>query len=313
MFDLTSEPKIRLFLESSSTIFEDKHNEFVMFCPYCDDATRKANPNHGHLYISKNQPVFRCFRCDQSGHLLKLLIDLNFDDSEILQSISELLHFNYKKNHFSQTQLKHRYDTTDSHLQCISSISQFNKKHPAEWDIILKYILHRCGNIILDEFFIYPYFKNNIVGCEFRNSKNQLCNTRLINGNYRYLKTEDNLPLYYFQNINKLEYYTNFVFTEGVFDCINMSLYAHIFNDCFHFAILGKSFKAKLEKFIITELMIGTFTINIVLDDDKYKSLFYDIQGLKMTYNPNITFNFFKPTLSKDVGEFPEIELIHSI
>lgn len=69
------------FLKKSSSWFSISSGEIKMFCPYCDDATRKGpgrKADHGHLYISTKDPVFLCQRCKATGHITKMLTYLQF-------------------------------------------------------------------------------------------------------------------------------------------------------------------------------------------------------------------------------------------
>lgn len=63
-------------LKSNSKVFYQSSTEIIMFCPFCNDSTRKGPgkvPTHGHLYISLNEPVYHCQRCKTSGHIITLL------------------------------------------------------------------------------------------------------------------------------------------------------------------------------------------------------------------------------------------------
>ena len=45
-------------------------SHYLFRCPFCGDS---SNTSKGHLYISKDKPVYRCARCGESGHYSKLL------------------------------------------------------------------------------------------------------------------------------------------------------------------------------------------------------------------------------------------------
>jgi len=59
------------FLEKTGC-YQDKPSTIITRCPFCGDSRRKRY-NYGHLYISKEVPFFICFRCNEKGHLKKLL------------------------------------------------------------------------------------------------------------------------------------------------------------------------------------------------------------------------------------------------
>jgi hypothetical protein len=56
-------------------LLKENSTEIQLFCPYCDDAYRKPNPKHGHLYIGKHNLLFICHRCQTKGTIFKLLAD----------------------------------------------------------------------------------------------------------------------------------------------------------------------------------------------------------------------------------------------
>jgi len=56
MFDITKIPAIINHLKSISKYYKESSKEIIIFCTYCDDSTRHK-ADHGHLYISKTQPV----------------------------------------------------------------------------------------------------------------------------------------------------------------------------------------------------------------------------------------------------------------
>ncbi|MCF7910819.1 hypothetical protein K9L16_04045, partial [Candidatus Pacearchaeota archaeon] len=56
MYELNKIQPILYHLDHISNIFADKGSHYSMFCPFCNDATRKNNPQHGHCYVSKNLP-----------------------------------------------------------------------------------------------------------------------------------------------------------------------------------------------------------------------------------------------------------------
>lgn len=316
MYNLEEYKNIILFLQSQSNIFEDKNKEYVMFCPFCDDATRKQNPDHGHLYVAKHEPVFNCFRCGTSGHIIKLLTYLEFDDTETIKKLSEVLNFNFKKNNFNFKQKnvqKHIFSTFKNKI--INYYLNFKKENPDFYNQFLNYMNERIGNVNLINFFVIPiiHYKFGLC-CQFYNSLGEKTSSRIItnNSNLRYLK-DKNVKKYFIQNYFLLDEFDEFTFLEGPFDLINSYLYNNEFNGGFYFAINGKYFNTKIENFIINELMMGSYKINIILDDDdNYKKLEYSLYNYKYL-NSNIQFDMYLPTITKDVGDFFDVELIKSI
>jgi len=105
MLDITKIYQITNHLRQVSTYYKETNNEIIVFCPYCDDAVR-PKADHGHLYISKTMPVFNCFRCSSSGNLMRLLIDMGFDDQDVLSYISQSIKYKTTKDYYSKTKQK---------------------------------------------------------------------------------------------------------------------------------------------------------------------------------------------------------------
>ena len=97
-------------------------SHYLFRCPFCGDSDNKTK---GHLYVSKDKPVYRCARCGEYGHYSKLL-NLFHIDNVILPKSS------YKG---SSTSISGGY----------SSFVQYTITDSAE-----AYLNHRLGNINID-------------------------------------------------------------------------------------------------------------------------------------------------------------------
>jgi len=97
-------------------------SHYLFRCPFCGDSDNKTK---GHLYVSKDKPVYRCARCGEYGHYSKLL-NLFHIDNVILPKSS------YKG---SSTSISGGY----------SSFVQYTITDAAE-----AYLNHRLGNINID-------------------------------------------------------------------------------------------------------------------------------------------------------------------
>ena len=90
MFNIEQFPSVLLHFKSISKIFrKNSSGWYEIFCPYCDDAVRKANPNHGHGHVAPDFPFVHCFRCGFHGNLNKVLIDTGFKDNDVLKEIAK--------------------------------------------------------------------------------------------------------------------------------------------------------------------------------------------------------------------------------
>ncbi len=120
---------IKSFLLSRTGYCIERPNNIICRCPYCGDSSK--HHNKGHLYIAKDKPVFHCVRCDSSGHISRLLIDLDI--------ISDPNLFNVFRSVISHTKKDTYSFDKDNRL---SEIKKTNRKH--------LYKIKKCSNAILD-------------------------------------------------------------------------------------------------------------------------------------------------------------------
>lgn len=313
MFDLYNHPSIITHLKNISSICRNRGNETEIFCQYCNDATRKSNPDHGHLYISNDKPVFICFKCNTAGSLIKLLIDTNFLDYETLNYLKSISKYNYINSSFN---FKQNNNQNTLKRNIANKIVEFKSKYNQNtFNVFNRYIIQRLGNINYQYFNMYPEIINNQIGINFINASSNLVTTRFItNSNYRY-KHYNNI--YYFQNIDTIYKYPNIIFTEGVFDIINLYLYNDQFSnkDTFYISICGKKYISTLRELLYNRLLLTTHNIHFIFDVDNYYNENYKKIGmikyankLCKFINSNVSVIGYNPTLSKDTGECPIIE-----
>jgi hypothetical protein len=106
------------------------------------------------------------------------------------------------------------------------------------------------------------------------------------------------------RNINN-----SIVICEGAFDSINMYNYLVSFKNSFFIAAGGAALH-KLFNIILSQfLLIGKYTINIVVDND-YKFIDSIINGCKYysQINSEIILKFWKPIMFKDVSDMMLLE-----
>jgi len=117
MVEIYSNETIEFFHKISPNIFKENHNEFMLRCPYCGDS--KKNNTKTRLYISKKQPVFNCFNCNESGHIYKLLKDFktliyqnNIFDNDITKN--KIFNDNYDPStlNIKETKYSVKYEKT---------------------------------------------------------------------------------------------------------------------------------------------------------------------------------------------------------
>jgi len=317
MFDLNKIQPIITHLKGISHYFKDSGGEFILHCPYCDDATRKNSMNHGHLYISKNFPIFYCFRCTSSGTLIRLLVETDFKDQEILNYLATFIKYKFLPDHYIKIKKKTKIEDISKII--LNKNLQFEKQDRQKFNLYKTYLQSRLGNVDFLNFLIVPGMFYNKLTCDFINFDQELIVQRMIeklivkNEEIKHHLNKSSSGQYYFQekNFNK---YNEIVFAEGAFDIISLYLYNNEFKNCLFISISGKKYVSSLEKLIIEDLLIGEFVIHLVFDNDvvdyKKQNYIYNCKLLAHKLNENISIKGWAPILKKDTGEFPAVQQI---
>ena len=312
MYDINKFPQILYHLKNISNIFADKGSHINMFCPFCNDATRKPNPSHGHCYISKELPVYYCHRCGEAGTIMKLLFYTEFDDIDTINQLKGFIKFNFVKDYVYQ-KVEKKVDYRDLIKFINYKINNINHDHLSKFE---DYVNYRLGHINYGKFLLYPDFIKpfektdyQLLSACFNNSLNQFIEGRFINPiqKMRYNKNKQNYQ-YFFQNWD-FERINEIVITEGAFDLLNIYLYENKFNkDTFYLSMSGKRYITVLESLIYQELLLKSCRIHIIFDNDnKYmNSTINKCKNLVNTINTDIDIFGWKPyNLFKDVGQYP--------
>jgi hypothetical protein len=308
MLDITKISSIITHLKTNSSYYKESSNEIIIFCPYCDDSTR-PKANHGHLYISKSMPVFNCFRCSSSGNLIRLLIDIGFDDEDILKYLSNFIRYKTIKDYYKvkkqTTKLKQIQDNV------IRKNIEFENRFKNEFFKYKQYLYSRLGVVDYSKFLISPTFYNNKISCLFTNSINEDVTLRLVEEKQFHINSESS-GKYFFQE-NNFEKYKQIVLAEGAFDIIPLYLYNLEFRDSYFIALNGKKYNSTIEELIIRDFLIRPIIINLIFDSEvtNYNTYLYRARLLSKQYNTNILIKGWKPIILKDTGDFPVVAEIN--
>lgn len=314
MYEINRFPQIIYHLKNISSMFVDKGSHYMMFCVFCNDATRKDNPSHGHCYVSKELPVYYCHRCNSAGTILKLLFYTNFQDSDTINQLKGFVKFNFVKDYIYQKQTpKTNYYDTVRYVK--NKIFNINKE---DLELFENYVYQRLGCINYSEFFIYPDYINpynnevNLLSVCFNNNVNQFIEGRFINPfqNLRYKKNKQHYH-YYFQEWS-FEKINNVIIAEGIFDLLNTYIY-NKFDKGFYLSMSGKRYLTMLESLIYRDLLTKECRINLIFDNDNnyIQSTIWKCRRLTETINNNIEIVGYKPLENfKDIGEYPSLEKI---
>lgn len=313
--DILNFPTLISFLTSISSIFKKISNDswVQILCPICDDSTRKSGRlDHGHMYISRYGNYCKCFRCDYSNSLSRMLQKLGYNDHATLSAISRnntqnFTFYNQKNlNNFADINIKDKI---------INYHTWFKENHNNLFINYLNYINNRCGNIDPIDFLLKPLIKDDYLLVSMYNFNGALVTSRYItyHKKFRYLiPSSQTKPYYYFQNILDIDTYKNIVICEGAIDLINISNYSQLFNNAFYIAIGGKQFKKILREIISNYLLIGNYNFHIIFDNDgknyMYKKMMAGCTDTVYTLNQNVNISFYNPPISKDFSELNYLE-----
>ena len=314
--DILQYPTLVNFLTSISFIFKPLSNgQYIeMFCPICDDATRKYKPDHGHFNIARYGNFCKCFRCDYSNSLSRLLISLGYNDQTILSLLSRNNTQNFV---YSNSNKLNNLADINIKQNLIDFYTNFEQTNNNVFKQYLNYIDNRMGNINPIDFFMKPLINNGYLLVSFYNYNGSLVTSRYITPHkkFRYLIPSNQIkPYYYFQDLNNIDTYTSIVICEGAIDLINIYNYCMLFSGAFFISIGGKQFKKILRELISNYLLIGSYIFNIIFDNDgknwQFKKLISSCTDIVLSLNPNCSINFYYPIISKDFSDLNYLKLL---
>jgi len=305
--------RIESHLQGISRIYRSASSDFIeMFCPYCNDATRKSKPNHGHLYFSISTNYFHCFRCNEVGSLTRLLTHTGFTDQEALASLRQ----NNRDDisYFRKTKHKELFGSESANVKMKRAFEKYmSLRGSNDFSRFYAYMTSRCLDIDFSKYFVFPERKFDKLVCSFYNYDNRFVTSRFIDDNDKRYHNSKDKPLYYFQNMANIINYQEIVICEGIFDIINLHNYCHSFNrNSFYIAMNGSSYVQTIKMLLTTYLLLGNYRINIVVD----KGLIGLTQMIGKSryqverWNKNVELVFYEPILSKDVGELMFLEML---
>jgi len=316
----TVDPNVWSFLRERTTCFVIKPNTVITRCPYCGDSRRKLY-NYGHLYISLSVPFFICFRCNERGHIKKLLktfISKNICTTEeaklVLQAYegktvnfktinttSSIITRNltYKLNDHQYAYVRDRINSDfDPKLYNIVSPDDLmeNSNFMSLNSPIVKK-LHQNKHFLSD-------FKSNYVAF-ISLLRTVVVFRRITQGEPRYIQIyTDNHDPYdvYCPDASKpfdLTKFDTFIIAEGVFDILNHNVSLNRKGHC-RLAVFGK---ARLSKGldILHSYFVEPKHIILYLDKDVIKDRF-TLNMLQFAYKDTAV-KFFYNKLGKDMGE----------
>ena len=315
-------PEVWSFLSERTTCFVVKPNTVITRCPYCGDSRRKLH-NYGHLYISLEIPGFICFRCNEKGHIKKLLskfIECRICTVDEAKRVLNAYHGKSSKVSFASNSDKLQYDRIETNLtdkQRLYLLDRVGKE--LDWSSYkiasVGWLIDNSNFMSIDNPIIHrmhrdrdflSYVANNYVAfislldtvIILRNVSNQ--EPRYIQV---YTNNHDPYDVYVANpnyNSFKLSQAKNYVIAEGVFDVLNQRVKFNTDNSYCKIAVFGKVrlFKAKT---ILQSFFSTIQQINVYVDKDLLNDKFH-LRLLKYELS-EFPVRFFYNKVGKDMGE----------
>ncbi|MGB9674925.1 MAG: hypothetical protein ACPLX8_02205, partial [Nanopusillaceae archaeon] len=276
-------------------------DELIIRCPYCGDSIHK---NRQHLYIKLETDrfsfPFKCFRCDESGTIIKLLKDMNLMKPEY---ITKLINpGNSKKYEFNEMK-KQEFKINNNNLDS-NKLSYIKKRLKLDElpDYITRFVITDFNEVPDISGGMKYILNKNYVGFLTFNKKKIICRKITDNDDLtRYIVLKMDESIDYFLTIpNKVNLLAEgkILVGEGIFTVL--AGYNKLKNDlkldnCIVVSGAGKSY-LKSTKYAMYSFGIPDWDIYILADSDVKKDFLSDqFQSLK---NKNIK------VLYTDKGDF---------
>jgi len=280
-------------LSAFSIPFKENDKNVIVLCPYClDEGKRKIK-----LYIDKQSGIWHCFRCENSGNILKLkepLVKLGFPISDVNKIISKFIIHTLKnpkdiknvesariaidklKDELNEFLRKYTIDIHDSKNADVFTFIE-RRKIDAEWfyERFKRHVKFGTNGYVKDRLIFLTYF---------RTSFNARSIYSLSPKYIKYHRSSSSIADYVMYRITDTN---TVVFFEGVFDAIkfihDIESYGNIANIGYVGALGGYMNISGLLSFV-KFMNFKRTKIVIVLDADvdisqvihKYKKAFFE-------------------------------------
>jgi hypothetical protein len=319
---------IEFIREKTGGLLKENSKEYQIYCPFCDDAYRKPNPRWGHLYISKDKPVFYCHRCNTKGHLIKLLQYLEFPE---IEKYKHILGYSFDSVNIKTIDI-HSVDNDlniETRNQLLNAAVTLNI-NTNTLQLIEQYLFERTGltKYDMERYFLKPIVdKMNRAGILFfaRDFVNRRTTypfqIRYINDRklrYKKLSASSNI-YYYLSNISPSDPFLfqvkYIIITEGPFDVVNLfNFYSSRYKDLLVISVSGSYYQKILTKVLYYFPFVETISLFIDQDIDcyrLYRNIMRDIRftfsGIQQMRGRNFKLLFYKSATSKDYGDIKQI------
>lgn len=276
------------------TYISETNRHWVFKCPFCGDSPKK---DHGHLYVSKTIPVFRCVKCGQGGHIKYLLDFVNAHDiilPEYIDNGFQTKHIYKKKNIVKRSPLDdYIKEYVNNRFKDINIIT--------DWDRLNILSLSDYKKILNNtDYNIY----NSVV--PFLTSRGKKIIGRLIGMDKRYYNysLDEGYDCYSIQNERNYSSYFDhktIVIGEGIFDILHTYFKTNLFNDIpLDSVFVASHSKSMTLAYKYAKSIALTYTPNVIVLADNDTSNEYYIKEFRSGFQ---TLKIYRNRVGKDFGE----------
>ena len=283
-------------LDTSIQFVSETKTEMIYKCPFCKD--HGLEDKSGHLYISKDKPIFFCFKCNTKGHLSKLFkylslgVDVTFDPSYQRVNQYSTVSNSYEIDDYAEDYLAERLgrvciDPEEARVISSNELKRMYLQSP-------EYNKHRF--IPYKGIAFLGYFKKKIV---FRHS-----DPKMIESGRRYdvFKLSEGPDVYVLGNKRRMSEWRKhktIVVGEGIFDILNTYYNLDLFpKDSIYVAALNSNIKLAVN---VARSVSSCFYPNIKILADVDKTDDHYLSSISFAFHDRCT--VYRNESGKDFGE----------
>ena len=315
---------------------KSSNGDIIIPCPYCESGMNKS---HYHCYIKKDEPIFHCFYCHESGTINRLVKDLTGSHKDLssfivdskLKEIKEGGGYSYWKRHGNNK-------GNSTLVPNLISPSQRKGKElylPPLGDFKLKriYLQGRLGyliepeeipglvfdiisfvnnnNVLVKNRTLLPYFQSNFIGFVTKHKTKLILRNINSSSSFRYYKmdlVDFSWPLLDYYEIDggdRTFSNSTIILAEGIFDILSEKLIdsTGLYKSARLYACgLSTSYTSLLESVCYDEQL---FQVDLrILSDDNIPKYYYE-KWLRRVKHLIKSCHIYYNSKGKDFNTFP--------
>lgn len=298
---------------NGKAVFNTGKSGLNTYCPKCESKRYFKNKN-GHLWISTQDPVFNCVKCEYGGIIATYLRDINFNvslyfDSSIFNDVASWKYRKIDQYHTDMVELNIEFNSEPTNYK--QKLEYIKNRLPVKSDIenipniifdIKSFLLNNNIKLDYSDTFL-KYLNENFIGFIGNYNSIVICRNIDVNNEFRYFKININPDFIYkdfYGIVDTNKDLNEIVMTEGIFNVLNVyNKKLPEFNDVnAWFACLNKTYRETL-KSILFYLKTTYVNLHILSDNDvdtkyykqfKYHPCVNNVRVYKNIYNETSDF-----------------------